>query len=84
VPPAVSGGAEIDLGELDACPTANCVSAGIKQLLFGDLAIAMDDGPMLLDVPFAGAIASYLVDNLTSFVDDDCREQVAWTGQLVP
>lgn len=72
-------GATVGLQPLEACPAANCDGAGPHALVFSEDIITVDEPPKLMQLDF-GTTLDFIVDNLMSYVDDECGTHVAWTA----
>lgn len=83
VPPSVFGGLEVALDRTDACASTVCDAAGVYRLEFtdarGDNRITMDDAPKPMRLPF-NAQLQYLVDDVSSVIDEQCVSHLAWTA----
>ena len=85
VPPSVFGGLDVALNRKEACDSINCESSGVYELEFtgarGDSQITMDDAPKRIELPFNAALP-YVVDDVSSVLDEECVSHLVWTAEL--
>ncbi|HWB79649.1 MAG TPA: hypothetical protein VG755_32020 [Nannocystaceae bacterium] len=85
VPPSVFGGLDVALNRKDACESSTCDGAGVYELEFtgasGDSQITMDEAPKRIELPFNAALP-YLVDDVSSVLDEECVSHLVWTAEL--
>lgn len=85
VPPSVFGGLDVALNRKDACDSIDCETSGVYELEFtgapGDNHITMDDAPKRIELPFFAQLP-YVVDDVSSVLDEECVSHLAWTAAL--